>query len=41
MLSRLLAGDGRAVRANFRRAKEHVMRAPQLERGEIEIERRL
>src|SRR5438132_5256842 len=32
--------DGCAVRANFRRSKEHVMRATELERGEIKIEGR-
>ena len=41
MLSRLLARDRRAVRADFCRTEKHVMRATELERSEIEIERRL
>ena len=41
MLSRLLARNRRAIGADFCRAKEHVMRAPQFQRSEIEIERLL
>jgi len=37
----LVARDSRARCAKFRRAKKHVMRPAQLQRREIEIERRL
>src|SRR5437016_10319614 len=36
----LVARDSGARRAKFRRAKKHVMRSTEFQRGEIEIERR-